>query len=86
MLGRTSGGIAGLIVLGKVPKVEILKPGNPLLVLLVVCLLGPLHGDGCLNLLDLLVEALPQNLLNTAWAQFIFGAWVWPSVGSWRVD
>ena len=43
-LQRTSRSVAGLVVLGEVSEVEVLNPGDPFLVLIVVCLLAPLHG------------------------------------------
>lgn len=40
---RTFGCVAGLVVLGEPAEVQVLQPGHPLLVLLIVGLLGPLH-------------------------------------------
>jgi hypothetical protein len=42
---RTFGGIAGLVVLCEPAEVDVLEPGNPLLVLRVVCLLCVLHDE-----------------------------------------
>ena len=46
----TFGSVRGLVVLGKIVQVLVLEPWYPVLVLLVVCLLGPLHV--CLDFLD----------------------------------
>lgn len=43
---RTSSGVAGFVVFGEVAEVEVFKPGDPFLVLLVVGVLGPLHCWG----------------------------------------
>ncbi len=40
---RTSSDVARLVVLGEVAEVEVLEPGDPALVLLVVLVFGPLH-------------------------------------------
>ena len=43
MAELTLGGVARLVVVCEPAEVEVLKPRNPLLVLRVVCVLGPLH-------------------------------------------
>lgn len=42
---RTLGGITSLVVLREPAEVDVLEPGNPLLVLRVVCLLCVLHDE-----------------------------------------
>jgi hypothetical protein len=42
---RTLGGIACLVVLGEPTKINVLYPRNPLLVLLVIGSLSPLHCE-----------------------------------------
>lgn len=44
---HTFGGVAGLVILCEPAKVDVLHPWDPFLVLLVVSLLGPLHGCWC---------------------------------------
>ena len=44
-VGRTFGGVAGLVILCKPFEVHVLDPRHPLLILIVVRVLGPLHFD-----------------------------------------
>ena len=46
---HTTRAVAGLVVLGEVAEVEVLDPGDPGLVLLVVLFFGPLHFCCCLK-------------------------------------
>jgi hypothetical protein len=43
MVRRTAGRVARLVVAGEIAQVDVLEPGDPGVVLLVVLVLGPLH-------------------------------------------
>jgi hypothetical protein len=46
---RTFGSIAGLVVVGEPAEVQVFHPWHPLLVLVVVCFLCPLHCEICVG-------------------------------------